>query len=419
MGLILGIDLNDDYSQISCFSREIMDAEAIGLSEDENSCLIPSAICRERASGKWRIGQDAYAFALQGDGTMVDKPIKMLSRGGIATIGGVRFTAEDLLTVFVEQLLRLPKERYHEEEVDQLVFTVQEKTVETAGGLTRVAERLGIPRNKVHVITHSEAFLFYVLSQKKEIWTNEVCLFDLGENGLHFYEMDFLRGRNPKQVRATHEEMEERFSLDILDEESGCRMGDRILTSCAEKKLERKIISAVFLTGKGFERTDWAPDALRVICQKRRVFAGQNLFARGAAFLAFDSLQPTTAYPYVCLCEGRVAASVSLKVEYEGRERQLILVPAGSNWCEARASVELIPDDVRTLDFVVTPCMSPTPRHFLVSLDELPSRPNKATRIEVIVSFTSEEQMTVRVVDKGFGELFMGSDVVIRKDFQL
>ena len=77
MGLILGIDLCDDYSQISCFSREIMDAEAIGLSEDENSCLIPTAVCRERATGKWRIGQDAYGFALQGDGTMVDKPIKM------------------------------------------------------------------------------------------------------------------------------------------------------------------------------------------------------------------------------------------------------------------------------------------------------------------------------------------------------
>ena len=417
--MILGIDICDDYSQISCFNRVRMDAEAVGLTEDENSCLIPSAVCKERESDKWLTGQDAYGCALQGMGTMVDKPVKMLSRQGTATIGGARYTAEDLVTVLVSQLLGIAQERYHEEAVDQLVFTVPHKEPVVVESLVHVAERLGVSRDKVQVLSHAEAFLFYVLSQKKEIWANEACLFDLADNRLCYYEMDIIRGRSPKVARVRSEELEDGFSLGILETEAGRRLGDKILTSCAERLLNRKIVSAVFLTGKGFEKTDWAENALRLICSKRRVFVGQNLFARGAAFFSYDRLTQAGAFPFICLCEGRVPANISLKVELEGRERQLVLVAGGSNWCDARASVDLILDDIRVLDLVVTSVENPVARHFTIPLEELPKRPNKATRVEVIVSFSGDDQMTVRVIDKGFGDLYPASDIMIRKDFHL
>ena len=62
---------------------------------------------------------------------------------------------------------------------------------------------------------------------------------------------------------------------------------------------------------------------------------------------------------------------------------------------------------------------SPRVEKVSISLDELPARPNKTTRIEVIVSFTAERCMTVRVVDKGFGELFPATGKVIRRDFYI
>ena len=146
---------------------------------------------------------------------------------------------------------------------------------------------------------------------------------------------------------------------------------------------------------------------------------GQNLFARGAAFFSYDRLTQAGAFPFICLCEGRVPANISLKVELEGRERQLVLVAGGSNWCDARASVDLILDDIRVLDLVVTSVENPVARHFTIPLEELPKRPNKATRVEVIVSFSGDDQMTVRVIDKGFGDLYPASDIRIRKDFHL
>ena len=54
-----------------------------------------------------------------------------------------------------------------------------------------------------------------------------------------------------------------------------------------------------------------------------------------------------------------------------------------------------------------------------IPLEELPARPNKATRVELIVSFSGDDTMTVRVIDKGFGDLFPASDIMIRKDFHI
>ena len=69
------------------------------------------------------------------------------------------------------------------------------------------------------------------------------------------------------------------------------------------------------------------------------------------------------------------------------------------------------------MDLTVAPVGSQRVEKVSISLDELPARPNKTTKIEVIVSFSDERCMTVRVVDKGFGELFPATGKVIRRDF--
>ena len=62
--------------------------------------------------------------------------------------------------------------------------------------------------------------------------------------------------------------------------------------------------------------SDWAPEFLKIACNRRKVFAGQHLFANGAAYVAFDLLQEDTAYPYICICEGRIRSTVSLYAVY-------------------------------------------------------------------------------------------------------
>ena len=96
-----------------------------------------------------------------------------------------------------------------------------------------------------------------------------------------------------------------------------------------------------------------------------------------------------------------------------------MLASAGTNWYEARASVDFILDDVDALELIVAPVGSARVEKVNLSLDELPARPNKTTRIELILSFISEKCMTVRVIDRGFGELFPGTGTVIRQDYMI
>ncbi len=84
-------------------------------------------------------------------------------------------------------------------------------------------------------------------------------------------------------VQAEAQNQEEAFDLDILDSPSGSKLADQILCSCGEKLLENKLFSTVFLTGKGFERQDWAigfnetclqPE--KGVCGKCAVFQGSS-----------------------------------------------------------------------------------------------------------------------------------------------
>lgn len=416
-GLILGVDVCDDYTQISLFDPETCDVQAMGLGDEEEKFLIPTMVCKKKGENSWLIGEDAYRTALFGAGSMVDKLLKLVVKEGTATIEGVMYTAREMLRTYLERILDIPRQRTGLQEIYSLVYTIRDADPKIMDTLLELSEEMGIPRERVHILNHTESFLFYVLSQKPDIWANQVCGFDLVDHGLHYYEFRVVRGRKPQVVEVIHEALEEGFSLEILETPSGEKLADRILSTCATRMMNKKVISTVFLTGKGFENPQWPEEFLRIVCNKRRVFGGQNLYSKGAAYVAFDSLQQASAYPYICVCEGRIHSQVSLNVQYEGRMRQLVMASAGSNWYETKTSATFVLDGTDGVEFLVTPVGTTTPMKYVVPLDEFPKRPNKTTKVEVIVSFTGERMMTVRVIDKGFGELFPSSGKMVRKEF--
>ena len=256
-GLVIGLDLNDDYTRISCY-------------DEEKSWTIPTVICRKKQEEVWLAGEDAYACTLVGEGVIVDKLLKMVRKDGTSTIGGIRYTGRELLNLFVRKMLEYPMKEFGENEVDQLVISLQQVDAKMTDTLMYCADFLGIPREKVHVISHMESFVYYVLSQKKDLWTNQVGLFDLSNQRLCYYEMKVQRGLRRNMVQADSENMEEAFNLDILDSPSGSRLADRILCSCGERLLSKKLFSSIFLTGKGFDRTDWAGEFMKLVCHRKK-----------------------------------------------------------------------------------------------------------------------------------------------------
>ena len=213
-GLRLGLDLCDGYTKLSCL-------------EQEKVWAFPTVVCRKKDEDVWLIGEDAYASVLMGDGVLVDKLLKLVRKDGTSTISGIKYRGVEILVRFLEKVLMLPvlemmeegqktgggveaaaagqQEAYEEAGrnageaeagasdvqdgpgawVEQLVITIPEIEARLLDCLMYCADYLKIPRERLHVISHTEGFLYYVLSQKREIWNNQVGMFDLSEELLY------------------------------------------------------------------------------------------------------------------------------------------------------------------------------------------------------------------------------------------
>jgi len=405
-GLVLGIDLCDEYMQICC-------------AEEDQSWMLPTVICKHKTTDAWYIGEDAYAHTLFGDGIIVDKLVKLTVKNGMATLGATRYQAAELLKIFLGKVLEFPEQKFGTMSVSQLVLTIPKLEPALIETLYLCFEQLQIPRKRIHIISRSEAFTYYVLSQKREIWNNQVGLFHLTAEGLCYYELKVQRGLKKTTVFTECETMEEGFNLDILDTPSGARLADKILCSCGERLLQRKLYSSVFLSGKGFEQQAWAEDFMKFLCSKRKVYVEPVLFARGAAFRAADFLHDKTSYPFIFICDGRLKTSVSLNVLHKGQDTVVTVAAAGDNWYECDTILEVIPDEQDTIDFLLTSLDGRSRRLIRLPLEGFPKRPNRTTKVRIQISFLDDQTMVVLLTDRGFGELFPASKIQIRQEVML
>ena len=405
-GLVIGMDLCDTYTHISCM-------------EPEQTWVIPTVVCKNKNADEWYVEEEAYAHTLVGDGIMEDKLLTQVMKDGTATIGGIKYEGIYLLKMFLEKALELPKKAAGSREIASIVIAVSCLDVKLMDSLLYCADYRKIPRDRVHLISHTESFVYYVMSQKREVWSNQVGMFDLTNQSLRYYELKVQRGLRQMQVVADCENLEEGFHLDVLDNTAGARLADRILCSCADRILQKRLFSAIVLTGKGFENTEWAPEFMKQVCSRRRLFVENSLFSKGALMKAADYLQEKSSYPFICICEGRLKTTVSVKVLNHDKEGQLVLAAAGDNWYEAKSTVDFIVTGNPEVEFTISPLDPKKKKLVKIGLEDFPKRPDRTTKIELSLGFSDDRTMVAVIKDKGFGEIFPAEDVMIKQEVGL
>ena len=406
MPLTIGIDLCDDY--ITAYG-----------SEDKVLLHVPAVVCREKKDDLWYIGESAYRMALSGKGVLTDRLLSLLKKGGTSTISRRSYTAEQLISKMLASVLWQILNGRDLKIVDQLVIALHKPEKEVMDAVLNAAENTGVDRSRIRIISHAEAFVYYTLAQEKEFYSNMVGLFDLSDECLSYYRLKVMRGISRNSVVVEGTDLEEAFHIGILKNESGSELGDRIITDAAKKCLGNDIFSTVFLTGRGFERTDWAKGFISYVCKRRRVMYEQGLFAIGAAELA-EELFFGEEKPYLIFCDTRVAAEVSMDVMIREHKSRLILIPPGQYWYGAGAYAEVMPREQDYLDILVEPMeRRESSRTVRVSLSGFPRRPERCTKLAVEVSFTDAEHLKVRVTDLGFGDLFPAEGTVAEETIHL
>ena len=391
---ILGIDVTDTDTSVMC-------------SDSEEAFHFPAAICRDKSKDLWYIGEEAFEKALSGKGILTDRLLKMTRRGGTATIRGVRHEGEDLLCRYLSVL----KERcLSGGEADAAVIVLPDYRKAEEDRLLERLERLGFPARKTYLISREESFLYYVMSQPKTVRQAEVGLFDLADQSLVFYELKTAREKKRLYVRSESAAQEEAFTLSVLNTHSGEMLADKIMTGTAARLLKNKVFSAVFLTGRGFQRYDWADGFMRTVCARRKVFLDQELFVKGALVRGNSLLSGGGDPGFTALCSGRSETGVTVRLKKGGRLLDFPLISPGDPFMSAGMSLRLLPEDRSPLELTIERVGQRQAKTVPVSLQFLPERPGKAGFLNLSASFPDEKTMVLKLTDGGFGEIFPRTD---------
>lgn len=411
--LVAGYDIQKNSVQLSFYIEDQEDAQSVRSPADGDGYEIPCLIAKTEQG--WKVGEEAIDANLQENGILVDQLILRVLNQEMEVLEG--YSAEDLLELFLrETLFFIPGVEMIGREVDAVALSLWEQNRFLLDVLFRCLMRLGIKETAIFAMSEQESAACYALSRPKELWKQDVLFFDYTRE--HFFFRRLHRSQKAEEILLEMEETDfsEQFPISLLETEEGRQQADRNFLELLMPQMIRPPISCVYLTGEGFcQKENWAVRALKYLCSRKRVFLGMNLYTKGASLRAFDHISRRLMDSVTIRMKDCIPISIGLRVFLRGEKRLINLVKEGKNWYHARVKIEGILDEATELSFVVTRQGAAGKLEYRLPLLEFPYREPKMTRVELSLSFLSEEEAMLWAADLGFGQYAESSGTVIQK----
>ncbi len=411
--LIVGMDLCDETTQLAVYDRELMEPVLIGQSEDNPDALIETAVNfaeREPITGileKVRTGED-----VMNDGKMV----------GI----------ERVLAYFFRKMLAMTRVRYPGEKIKMLTIAVPSMDKDFVDRIYESLSLIGLENDRVRIIDHKRSYMYYVLYQKKELWTNDVGLFDYDGKRLLYEQLKIDRSHLPALVGVTEKDFTEAFDVvgkpeklpeklpdsiefidEMDDEEAGYATASKgtIFENIVKTALKNQFVSSLFMTGEGFE-AKWADEVFPRLAVGRRLFRGRNLYVSGATYASKEFGEKKRLEDYVVFAPDMVPERLSMEVYENGKPTEVVLAPAGYPWFEVDTEVDLIPDGDTEIVVNARPVFEGETKQYKLDISPILAKNNRMTRIGLRVRFEDAKTAIFTIRDKGFGDTMPGSNRV-------
>lgn len=408
----VGYDLGRTFAQISCCDLEGNEPETVSAVAGTEQYNIPVTLCKRSGVGQWYYGKEAIKFSKEEDGILVEDLLTLAERGEDVVVEGEAFDPVALLTLFVKRSLSLLNMRISLNQIEAFMFTVEELTPRIVDVLGKVAVGLKLKTSRICFQSHLESFYAYTLHQDKELWKNDVMIFEYNEL-LKSFCLECNTRTIPKVVFIDQMEYPE-MGRRVWKEDPESRKQqmdelDQLFLDIAGENLRDRIVSTIFLLGDGFKE-NWARESLKVLCRNRRVFQGNNLYSKGACYGMMERLNPGEEWKeHVYLGADKLKSNIGIKALRHGEDSYYAVLDAGINWYESTSEFDIILESGNTVEFVITPLTGGNVTNRVITLEGLPERPMRTTRLNVHIEMTAVDQATVTIEDRGFGELYRSS----------
>ena len=384
--LLLGYDLGDEKTRLAVYNRELREPEIIGQTEEEPDFLCDTAI---RLKGH----EPIYGF--------LDK----IRRGEDIVVDGKVSNPVKALAYYFRKTLTATKKKYPTETIRQLVVTVEGQSAEFAQVIYDALAQLGIGKERAVVMGHRQCFPYFVLSQKKELWVNDVGMFDYSVTGLKYYQMQVDRRKTPIPVRVLEKDYTDAIEGLAGDEAQRSVVFENVVYSAIHKQ----ILSTLYMTGTGFEG-EWSEELFRKICVGRRLFKGNNLYVYGACYAARELGEAGKLENYLMMDDDMIEHHLALDIYGQAEEKEIIIAKAGTPWYQIDETVEVIPDGEKEIVLKVVNIFTKDTRQFILSLEPVLGKVNRQCRLAIRVRFSDVKTCVVTMKDIGFGQLFPTSN---------
>lgn len=404
-GNIIGYEINEKTCQISFYNDQQLEPET--LESESDNYQIPLIIGKLRDT--WAYGKEAKRLVSISEGFTVTRLLERSLDGEKVEFGEDTYDAVWLLSKFIQMSLQaFPK-------IDGIVFTVPELTEELAKLLRGIAVRMNIDKQHIFIQDYKESFCNYLFYQPKELWQYEAALFCCDRNEIKAYMLRRLKpglggGKitfvTVDEVASAH--MKELAAVYPVLNEDKAREADSMFCKFIEGVFDKRIVSSVFLTGEGFEN-NWYPNALRLLCNGRRAFIGNNLYSKGACFTSYRKMYMQVEDP-VYLSDGKLTDQITLNLRVNGQEMWYPIVSWGAQWYESNNQWEVLLEKVEDIELHIESLVQGTVRTEVIPMDKFPRRSEYAMRLMIETLFMDEKTCKIIVRDMGFGEFYPATD---------
>jgi hypothetical protein len=413
-GSILGYDLNEKNCQISFYDDTKEEPETLEASSKNYQIPLILGYHRER----WVYGIEAEQLAAVQEGIVVTNLFEKALRREKVKVGDRRRDAVWLLAKFIRMSLA------GFEDIEFITFSVPFTNIDMSKMLKGIGRHLGISKECVCVQDYKESFCQYMFYQPKELWQYESAMFYCDAKEIRAYMLRRLNAVGVKEremfvtvEEVAHAQMKELAAIyPILNKDKAKDADDRFKTFI-QSVFEKKVVSSVYLTGEAFEN-NWYPNSLKVLCNGRRAFVGNNLYSRGACYTSLRKCRGYNDTP-TYLDDTKMMEQICLRMRVNGQEGWYPIVSWGTHWYEADGQWEVILEDTSDIEIHVETLAGEELQVETVSLEGLPDRRDYSLRIQIEVLFLDERTCRLSFKDVGFGEFFPASGFHVEKTIHL
>lgn len=415
--LVLGIELNEQYAQITYYHQSVREPMTLGASSDPDHALLPMGM-RQDGKGKWHLwdGKDAPAAGESKgarpetqDRYRITDLYRKIARQETILACGKSYGPKELLAIYFRLCLAKLKPAAQDVRLSVMV-TVRELDDLWSTVIVDALEENGLDRKQIYVQDFFSSFFYHTINQKKELWYQDVALLTYEEGAIVGYVLHIDRGMRPA-IASVYEVARQPMGEEVRSGRSDSewkKEKDRLFFELLKKVFERRNVSASYLMGDYFNKS-WAERSIQFLCYRRHAFQGRNLYSKGACYAVMERVGLIEDHGIIFSGRDMIERNLGMEMRVRGKTSYYPLVSAGINWYEAHHVCEFIPDGEHEIRMVSQPMAEGESIVHLMRLPGLPQRPNRATRLRMTVYFSSASCCHIEVEDLGFGGLYRSS----------